>query len=216
MIMSGDTHHSAKPAKQAVRQGAALDISALPTFAFGPRSTTWWGTMGMVLVEGTVFALGVMSYFYLRSQSDQWPDGGIPPDLMWGTLNTLLMLLSCVPNWWTNEAAKQFDLRKVRIGLCICMVFSLLFLGGRVGEFASLNVKWSDNAYGSVTWMLLGLHTTHLITDTYNTLVLTVLFFTGPVEAKRFVDVSENAAYWYFVVISWVAIYAVIYGGARL
>jgi hypothetical protein len=61
--------------------------------------------------------------------------------------------------------------------------------------------------------MLLGLHTTHLITDAYDTLVLEVLVFTGPLEGKRFVDVSENCGYWYFVVFSWLPIYAVIYWG---
>jgi cytochrome c oxidase subunit I+III len=34
-------------------------------------------------------------------------------------------------------------------------------------------------------------------------------------EGKRFVDVSENAVYWYFVVLSWLPIYAVIYGAPR-
>jgi cytochrome c oxidase subunit 3 len=45
--------------------------------------------------------------------------------------------------------------------------------------------------------------------------VLAVLMFTGPLEGKRFVDVSENAMYWYFVVGSWLPIYAVIYWGGR-
>ena len=31
-------------------------------------------------------------------------------------------------------------------------------------------------------------------------------------ERPRFVDVSENALYWYFVVWSWLPIYAVVYG----
>ena len=76
-------------------------------------------------------------------------------------------------------------------------------------------MSWDSDAYGSVVWLLLGLHTTHLITDTVDTAVLAVLFFTGPFEGKRFVDVSENALYWYFVVVSWLPIYAVIYLAPR-
>ena len=43
-------------------QGAAdtLDVSALPTYRFGPGSLMWWGTMGLMLIEGTVFGLGIM------------------------------------------------------------------------------------------------------------------------------------------------------------
>ena len=85
----------------------------------------------------------------------------------------------------------------------------------RVLRVPALNVRWDTDAYGSVVWMLLGLHTTHLVTDTCDTIVLDVLFFTGPLEGKRFVDVSENAFYWYFVVLSWLPIYAVIYWAPR-
>ena len=46
--------------------------------------------------------------------------------------------------------------------------------------------------------------------------MLDVLLFTGPVEGQRFADVSENAMYWYFVVFSWLPIYAVIYGVPRI
>ena len=42
------------------------------------------------------------------------------------------------------------------------------------------------------------------------------MFDDGRVEGKRFVDVSENAFYWYFVVASWLPIWFVIYIAPRL
>ena len=36
-----------------------LDVSGLPTYAYGHRSLMWWGTFGMILIESTVFALAV-------------------------------------------------------------------------------------------------------------------------------------------------------------
>jgi heme/copper-type cytochrome/quinol oxidase subunit 3 len=196
-------------------KGAALDVCHLPTFAFGQRSPMWWGTMGLMAIEGTVFALAVMTYFYLRSHANLWPMSRFPPDLLWGTLNTAIMIASVVPNWLAKRAAEKLDLPKVRLWMVVCMGFAIAFLVVRVFEFGALNTRWDSNAYGSAVWMLMGLHTTHLVTDAYDSLVLTVLMFTGPLEGKRFVDVSENAAYWYFVVFSWIPIYAVIYWGAR-
>ena len=67
-----------------------------------------------------------------------------------------------------------------------------------------------------IVWVLLGLHTTHIVTDFLDTAVLTILMFVGPIEEKRFVDVEENAAYWYFVVIAWLPIYGVIYWAPRV
>jgi len=82
-------------------------------------------------------------------------------------------------------------------------------------ELTALNVRWDTDAYGSIVWMIMLLHTTHLVTDTWDTTVLDVLFFTGPLEGKRYVDVNENAIYWNFVVLSWLPTYAVIYFGPR-
>jgi heme/copper-type cytochrome/quinol oxidase subunit 3 len=195
--------------------GALLDIRHLPTFAFGHRSPMWWGTMGLIVIESTVFALAVMTYFYLRSHANVWPMSRFPPDLLWGNVITLVILVSLVPNWLAKRAAEKLDLAGVRKWMLVSSLFGLAILGVRVFEFTALNTRWDSDAYGSAVWMLIGLHTTHLLTDFYDTVVLTVLMFTGPLEGKRFVDVSENAGYWYFVVFSWLPIYAVIYWGAR-
>ena len=40
--------------------------------------------------------------------------------------------------------------------------------------------------------------------------------FTRHARDRRFVDVSENAFYWYFVVLVWLPLYAVIYWVPRL
>lgn len=196
--------------------GRVLDVSTLPTFAFGHRSPVWWGTMGLMLIEGTVFALAIMAYFYLRSHATAWPMSRLPPELIWGGVNTAVMLASVVPNHYAKRAAERMDLGKVRLWMVVCLLFAAVFLAVRVLEFTALNTRWDSDAYGSAVWMLMGLHTTHLVTDAYDSAVLTVLTFTGPMEAKRYVDVSENAAYWYFVVLSWLPIYAVVYWGARL
>ncbi|MGZ3182175.1 MAG: cytochrome c oxidase subunit 3 [Telluria sp.] len=202
--------------KEDAERDGALWVGDIPTFAFGSRSPMWWGTLGLVAIESMVFALTIATYFYLRSHASTWPMSRFAPDLLWGTVNTVIMVASLLPNWWTGKAAEKLDLKQVRIGLIICNIFGLAFLAVRVLEFMHLNTRWNENAYGSAVYMLMGLHTTHLVTDAYDTLVLTVLMFTGPLEGKRFVDVSENATYWYFVVASWIAIYAVVYFGARL
>jgi cytochrome c oxidase subunit 3 len=201
--------------KPGMREPGELDVSALPTFGFGHRSLMWWGTFGLMLIEGMIFALTIAAYFYLRSHSLTWPMNAAPPDLLWGTVNTAVLLASMLPNHLAKQAAEKLDLKKVRIWMVACLLFSLVFLAIRVLEFASLNTRWDSQAYGSVVWMLMALHTTHLVTDAYDSAVLTVLMFTGPLEGKRYVDVSENAMYWYFVVLSWLPIYAVVYWAPR-
>jgi len=194
-----------------------IDAGTLAPGAFGSRSLNWWGTMGMVLIESIVFALAVGAYFYFVTRMPAWPpDGVAPPDLRWGTLNMVVLLGSLIPNELAKRAGTRVDLRGVRFWTVCCLVFGFAFNGVRVAEFSHLNVFWDHDAYGSIVWLLLGLHTTHIVTDVLDTGVLTLLMFIGPIEEKRFVDVEENALYWYFVVLAWLPIYGVIYWAPRL
>ncbi len=153
----------------------------------------------------------------MQSRSADWPPDGVgPPDLFWGTLNVGVLLASAIPNQLARNAAERVDLGRTRLWLVVCLLFGVAFNVIRAFEFAGLNVQWSRDAYGSVVWLLLGLHTTHIVTDVLDTGVLTVLMFVGPVEEKRYVDAAENAIYWYFVVLTWLPIYGVIYWAPRL
>jgi len=193
----------------------ALDVRDLPSFGFSVRSLMWWGTAGLMLIESTVFGLAIVMYFYLRSHVERWPMTTPPPELLWGTLNTAVLLASAWPNHLAKRAAERLDRRGVQLWLSVCLAFGFTFLTLRGFELTALNVRWDTDAYGSIVWLLMALHTTHLVTDTWDTTVLDVLFFTGPLEGKRYVDVSENAVYWYFVIFSWLPIYAVVYLAPR-
>ena len=197
---------------------ATIDVSHLPDHAFGSRSLLWWATLGIVAIEGTVFVLAIASYFYLQGNEAGWPPPGTNlPEHFWGTVNLVVLLLSLVPNQLVKHASEEMDIRKVRLWIVVADLFALAFVAVRVLEYGMLNVSWDSNAYGSVTWTLLSLHTVHLVTDAIDSLVLTALTFTKHGhESKRFVDVSENAFYWYFVVLAWPPIYAVVYWAPRL
>ena len=195
----------------------ALDVSPLPDYGFGHRSLLWWATTAMMLIEGSVFALVIVSYLYLKGRVPHWPPTGPSPRLLWGTVNTIILLASCVPNALTKKAAEKFDLPAVKLWLAVCLVFAVGFNTVRFLEFGALNVRWDQNAYGSVVWVLIGFHTVHVITDFLDSLVLaTLIFMETDINERRFVDVSENALYWYFVVFTWLPIYAIVYFGPRI
>jgi cytochrome c oxidase subunit I+III len=193
----------------------ALDVSALPTYGFGHRSILWWATMCMIAVEGTVFALAITSYLYLKGRVPHWPPGTYEPNLLWGTVNVAILVVSAWPNLLAKHAAERFDLGAVRLWMFVCMVLALAFNIVRFLEFGALNVRWDTNAYGSITWVLLGLHTVHVLTDFLDSGVLTAVVFCGRMDEQRFVDVSENSMYWNFVVFTWLPIYALIYLAPR-
>jgi heme/copper-type cytochrome/quinol oxidase subunit 3 len=194
------------------------DLAPLPTHGFGHRSVTWWGIIAFFLIEGTAFGLAIAAYFYLQSQEQAWPPPPyLPPDLPAGTLFTILVLLSEIPNTMAKKAAEHGELRKLRWLLLVVSAIGLILLVLRAFEFNSLNIYWYENAYGSVIWMLLLLHTTHIGTDWVDTLVLAGLMHgKHGMEGRRFVDCAENAMYWRFVWLCWLPIYFLIYWLPRL
>jgi cytochrome c oxidase subunit 3 len=194
-----------------MKHHVARDVSDLPTYGFGHATTTWWGTLGFVASEGMIFVLAVAMYLYLAMHAQEWPIEARPPNLWPGTIVLVILFLSCIPNAMVDKAARKEDLHRVQWLMVLMSVIGLAVIGVRFYEFHTALVSWDSNAYGSIVWLILGLHATHLITDCADTLVLAALMFTRHAHGKRFSDVSDNAFYWYFVVIAWVPLYLLVY-----
>ena len=194
------------------------DVSALPTHKFGTSSLTWWGIVGFMVIEGVAFGLVFAVYFYLMGHEQGWPPAPRKASaLVAGTLFTILILLSEIPNTRIKKAAQAHDIETVRMLLPLMVGIGVVLLVIRAFEFNSLNVRWTDNAYGSVVWALLLLHTTHILTDWYDTAVLAALVRTPlGLEGRRFEDVDENSMYWRYVWLLWIPIYLMIYWVPRL
>jgi cytochrome c oxidase subunit III len=192
-------------------QSIVGDLSDLPDYNFGPTSLGWWGVLGYMLIEGMGFVLAIGVYFYLLPYEHRWPPTQPPPSLLWGSAFTLIALLSELPNIWINGVAHRQNLTAVRFGLTLMTLLGAVLLVVRGFEFGALNTSWDGNAYGSIVWALIALHTLHTATDVYDSAVLTVMAYRKRMTGRRFSDVSDNALYWHFIVGSWVALYVVVY-----
>jgi heme/copper-type cytochrome/quinol oxidase subunit 3 len=200
-----------------MRQSVILDLSKLPPHGLGTASLTWWGTLAFMLIEGTGFALSIVVYLYLMSLAPHWPLNAPPPDLLPGSVLTLLLVASLAPNVLIARWARQQNLAKVRIGLIVMSLLGVAPLIVRIFEFPAMHISWDQNAYGSIVWVMLGLHTTHIITDLIDTVVLTCLMFSRHGDnPRRYGDVSDNAMYWNFVVATWLPMYICLYWVPRL
>jgi heme/copper-type cytochrome/quinol oxidase subunit 3 len=194
------------------------DLADLPTHKFGTSSLTWWGIIGFMVIEGGFFMLTFAAYFFLMGHEQGWPpEGRQPADILAGTLFTIVILLSEIPNSMIKKAAQAGDIPAIRRLILVMTAVGAVLLVIRGFEFNSLNCRWTDDAYGSIIWALLLLHTTHLITDWGDTVVLAALMHTRVAyEGRRQVDVDENSLYWRYVWLLWIPIYLMIYWVPRL
>lgn len=187
------------------------DLRELPDYAFGHRMPIWWGTVFFMIIEGSGFLMLIAAYLYLFGQNPDWPPVGQLPSPLPGAALIALMLVSEIANAWVKRVCRRFDTHKAQAGLVLMSGVGLAALGIRWWEFDALSLRWDENAFASVIWALLFLHTTHLIVDVAETCVMAAMSFIGPLDARRFVDFVENAEYWDFVVLSWIVVYTALY-----
>ena len=194
------------------------DVAELPSHKFGPSSLTWWGIIAFMVIEGTFFALAFAAYFFLMGHEQGWPpEARRAPNLLWGTLFLIVILASEIPNSMIKKAARDRDVPAIRALMPVIIGIGGLLLVIRGFEFNNLNCRWTDDAYSSIVWAILFLHTTHILTDWGDTVVLWFLMMTDVGwEGRRLVDTDENCLYWRYVWLLWIPVYLLVYWVPRL
>ena len=158
--------------------------------------------------------LPVAAYLYIAWLNPDWPLGARASRPVPGTVSAALVA-SAIPDAFadglpgvrTSGGAAFSVLMSSSASPPACCAAS---------NFTPLNVRWDDNAYGSLLWFVLGLHTTHLLCDVIDTLVLTALMFSKHAKGKRFSDIEDNGMFWNFVVVAWLPLYALLYWFPRI
>ena len=194
-----------------MRSRPTIDVSGLPTFAFGPRDPLWGGVVGMIVIESSVFALAAVTYSYFRGGAVEWPPPGAEMPRLLGTVNLALLIASMFPMHLANRAALRGELRPMRRGLFVTTAIGFVCLALRAFELSGMTFRWNHHAYGSIVWTIFGLHTLHLLASCVENALFLVLLFRGPVEDKHRLDMRLNGMYWFFVVLSWVPLYAFLF-----
>jgi heme/copper-type cytochrome/quinol oxidase subunit 3 len=194
-----------------------LDVSALPAAVLDSRSLVWWGTIVMTVIETLVFAITVAGYLYLRTNASQWPPARTgSPALTAATINLVVLLVSVVPAMLLDRAGQRRDLQMVRWMLIANLVFGTTFLVLRIFEFRALHCWWNSHAYGSITWTLLFLHTSNLLTSLAETAIVLAFFYLRKAEDRHYLDARLDGVFWYFIVVTWIPLYAVVFLVPRL
>jgi cytochrome c oxidase subunit I+III len=185
---------------------------------FSHHTPKWWGKTPVLLIEGVGLAILVVTYFYIRRNFDNWPPSGtLVPDLGVPMINLVVLVVSILPMWHVAHLALRHEKpRALGFWLFGCVLFGIAAAVLRVMEFKAVHTRWNADAYGAIVWSILLVHLAHILAATLETLTIGVGMFKGPVNESHFADITANAVYWYFVALSWVGLYALVYLAPRV
>jgi cytochrome c oxidase subunit III len=187
----------------------AVDLSVAAT---GLASTSRWGMIAFLLTEATLFGALFSAYFYLRFNNSQWPLGGIePPELLLPGIMTVALILSSVFMAFAESATRKDRQGQLRLGLAIAWLLSAAFLVMQGIEYSREVFSPQTNAYGSIFFMITGLHGTHVFVGLLIALYTQARAWLGHFHARRSVAVSNTALYWHFVDGIWLIVFTVLY-----
>ncbi len=208
------------PEKYIASTTRAFDVSSLPKAVLDTRAPLWWGNSWGLIIETVVFGSLIAAYFTLPMTMSPFPPAQVnqlpinyntEPDLTIPTINLIVLLLSLIPGILLDMSARRKDERSVLYLLVVTFAFNVAIIVLRFYEFDSLYFRWDDNAYGSVTWVILGMHLIHLFVMAAEDVYEFTWTLVHGLDDKAAHEVTITAVYWYWIVAVWVVIYAVIY-----
>ena len=82
-----------------------IDVSGLPKHRFDTHAPIWWGNLWLLAIETSMFVIALAAYLYTQQNFQVWPPPNTStvygldpvPGLTPGTVNVILLVLSCVP-----------------------------------------------------------------------------------------------------------------------
>jgi len=186
----------------------------LPTHA--ERTFGWWGMAWLIATEATLFAVLLLSYFYIRFQSEPiWPPDGIKaPTLALPLVMSAILWSSSLPVYVAERAVKKDRQALVRAGLFAGFVLGVVFLALQFGvEYPEKLKEFTPrtDSYGSLFFTITGLHAAHVTVGLLMSAWTQWRAWAGAFDRRRHVTLRVFAMYWHFVDIVWVFVLATIY-----
>jgi heme/copper-type cytochrome/quinol oxidase subunit 3 len=172
----------------------------------------WWGIMLTIATEGTIFIALLASYWFVRSVSDDWPQGGIEkPPLLRISIFTAVLLGSSIPLFWGERAIKLGRVRQLQVALAISWLMGFAFMINQGFEFAELKFRLDDNAYASLFIVISGLHGLHVVIGLLISIIVQIKAAKGWFSSDRHVTVTVFSLYWHFVDVVWIFVFTTLH-----
>lgn len=176
------------------------------------RATTQFGVIVFLASDVMLFAPFFAAYFLLRASNEPWPPEGVELDVPRALAATLVLVASSFTFVAAERAgARPGGTRLMRRWLLVTMALGVAFLVNQLLEYAALDFGADSHPYGSVYYLLTGLHGLHVTAG----VAAIGLLFVRAVRARDHRDVATweggVSLFWHLVDVIWILVFSTIW-----
>ncbi|NNN15467.1 MAG: heme-copper oxidase subunit III [Acidimicrobiaceae bacterium] len=179
---------------------------------FNKPSMLGVGTMVWLGSELMFFSGLFAAYFTVRAnRTGAWPPPGIKLDIAQSAVFTVILVMSSVTMQKAVFEAEHGRKRSARWWIVLTMVMGLSFLSNQAVEWTHVTFSTSTNAYGSMFFVMTGLHGLHVLLGIVAMGFLMLRLAGSKSDPGELAALQSVSYYWHFVDVVWVALYAVLF-----
>jgi cytochrome c oxidase subunit 3 len=126
-------------------------------------------------------------------------------------LNTILLLSSGAFITYAHHALIKGNRRDAILGIILTIIFAIIFTALQYYEYAEAGFSIADSVYGTLFFCSTGLHGAHVILGTTFIGVQFYRLLTHHHTKSHHIGMEGAIAYWHFVDVVWLFLYAFVY-----
>jgi cytochrome c oxidase subunit III len=154
------------------------------------------------------------AFFTIRANAPGgvWPPPGTHLDTIRGAIFTLILVLSSVTMQRAVYLAEWRNRKSARRWIVLTIVLGSAFLINQVFEWFFITTRWNTNSYGSLFFIMTGLHGLHVFLG-----LVAMVFLLGRMKGDAGGDPGELSVvqgvsyYWHFVDIVWIGLFSCLF-----
>lgn len=151
------------------------------------------------------------AFFTIRANDHPWPPLGTHVDTLQAGIFTAILVSSSFTMQKAVFDHERGDRRGARVWISWTIVLGIMFVGNQFYEWITQTTRWTTNSYGSLFYIMSGLHGLHVVIG-----LIAMVFLLGRMKGAAG-DPGELSAvqgvsyYWHFVDIVWVGLYSCLF-----
>jgi cytochrome c oxidase subunit I+III len=189
----------------------------VPVHAGGSVVVARWGMGLAILFVSIACSALLLSYFYLRIDTDGWPPTGVdPPSLLGGIVALGLVMASAGTMLGALAQVRGGNTKAFGVGVTTAIVLGGAGVVVQIRELVAFDFGWTDHAYGSIVFLLAGFAVFVLLLGVAMGVFTLAWTARGYYSARRHTTPLNTVRFWVAATVIWAAVYGTLYLAPRL